>query len=73
VSRSAGVAERFPVELGDLVLPDPEDADDLAVRLRRCRRELDSCRRRVAPLGADLRARSWADVAAEMVRVVEGG
>jgi glycosyltransferase involved in cell wall biosynthesis len=73
VSRSAGVAERFPVEVGDLVLPDPEDADDLAVRLRQCRSRLDDCRRLVAPLGAALRSRSWADVSAEMVRVVEAG
>jgi glycosyltransferase involved in cell wall biosynthesis len=73
VSRSAGVAERFPVELNDLVLPDPEDVDDLALRLKRCRGELGSYRRLITPLSASLRSRSWADVAAEFVRVVEGG
>jgi glycosyltransferase involved in cell wall biosynthesis len=73
VSRSAGVAERYPPEFQDLVLPDPEDAEDLARRVRRCRVELDACRRGVAPLCAVLRARSWDDVAVEIVALVEQG
>ena len=36
VTRTAGVAERYPVELQDWLLPDPDDAADLADRLRRC-------------------------------------
>ena len=35
VSARAGVAERYPAELSDLLLPDAEDADDLAARLER--------------------------------------
>ena len=38
VSADAGVAERYPPDLADLLLPDPEDAADLAARLERWRR-----------------------------------
>ena len=34
VSRGAGVAERYPDALNDLLIPDPEDSADLAARLR---------------------------------------
>jgi glycosyltransferase involved in cell wall biosynthesis len=71
VSRSAGVAERYPPALEDLLLPDPEDAQDLARRVRVCRAALGAYRRRVAPLGETLRARSWDDVAGEIVALVE--
>src|SRR5579863_9026446 len=37
VSQSAGVAERYPADLNDLLLPNPEDARDLAIRLIRWR------------------------------------
>jgi glycosyltransferase involved in cell wall biosynthesis len=73
VSGSAGVAERFGVELSDLVLSDPEDVADLALRLKRCRLELGCYRRLITPLAASLRSRRWEDVAAEFVRVVEEG
>jgi glycosyltransferase involved in cell wall biosynthesis len=71
VSRAAGVAERFPQELSELILPDADDALDLAVRLRRCRDGLAHYRELVAPFGAALRQRTWADVAADVVRLVE--
>jgi glycosyltransferase involved in cell wall biosynthesis len=71
VSQAAGVAERYPPELQDLVLPDPEDVEDLARRIARCRESLESFRRRAAAFGAVLRSRSWHDVAAEIVTLVE--
>ena len=71
VSRSAGVAERYPMELEDLLLPDPTDADDLAVRLLRWRDGIDQCRRRIAPLGASLRAWTWPDMAAQICALAE--
>jgi len=70
VSAAAGVAERYPPELADLVLPDPEDAAALADRLRTWRRDLESWPARVAPLAADLRAYTWDDMAAAFVRAV---
>jgi glycosyltransferase involved in cell wall biosynthesis len=68
VSVGAGIAERYPPELADLVLPDPEDAAALADRLRAWRRDLEAWPARVAPLAADLRAYTWDDMAAAFVR-----
>ena len=70
VSASAGVAERYPPELADLLLPEPDDAHDLAARLRRWRARPDSFRARVAPLSARLRAYTWDDMAAAFVRTI---
>ena len=55
VSRSAGVAERYPVELDELLLPDAENADDLAERMLHWRSRIDEFKRRIAPFGATLR------------------
>jgi glycosyltransferase involved in cell wall biosynthesis len=70
VSAAAGVAERYPPELSDLLLPDPEDATALADRLRSWRRDLDAWPARVAPLAGTLRAYTWDDMAAAFVRAV---
>lgn len=67
VSGTAGVAERYPAELGELLLPDPGDVGDLVARLRRWRADIAGWKRRVAPLGAALRAWSWRDMAAQIV------
>lgn len=71
VSASAGVAERYGEELGGLLLRRPWDADELAEKLSRWRASVDEWRRRFAPLGERLRARSWAEMAAEFVSLVE--
>lgn len=60
VSASAGVAERYPPELAELLLPNPDDATDLAARLRRWRDT--SFRERVRPLSERLRAHTWDDM-----------
>jgi glycosyltransferase involved in cell wall biosynthesis len=70
VSACAGVAERFPDSLHELVLPDPEDAADLAARLHRVAADLPGWRYKVAELGEKLRRRSWADMAHDMVTVI---
>jgi glycosyltransferase involved in cell wall biosynthesis len=62
VSANAGVAERYPADLADLLLPDPDDAADLAARLRRWRDDTTAARERVRPLGERLRAHTWDDM-----------
>ena len=71
VSASAGVAELYPVELSDLLLGDPESADELADKLRAWRERLPEQRDRCAPLCARVRARSWDAMAAEFVGLAE--
>jgi glycosyltransferase involved in cell wall biosynthesis len=71
VSRQAGVAERYPPALSEMLLPDPEDADDLAARLLGWRRSMGRWRKEFAPLAAELGRRTWADVAADFVALAE--
>lgn len=70
VSAGAGVAERYPADLAELLLPDPEGAADLAARLRHWRRNLDAFRGRVAPFAEALRADTWDVMARNFLRVV---
>ena len=71
VSSAAGIAERYPPELTDLLLPDPDDAAALADRLRAWRRDLESWPARIAEFAANLRTRTWDDMAAEFVHHAE--
>lgn len=66
VTNSAGVAERYPLELSDLLLGDPPEADDLARRLRLWRADMSGYRSRVAQFGAELRQRTWTDMSSEI-------
>jgi glycosyltransferase involved in cell wall biosynthesis len=66
VSASAGVAERYPADLADLLLIDPDSANELADRLRHWRANREAFALRVRPLADALRARSWDDMAREI-------
>lgn len=70
VSRSAGVAERYPHDLSDMLLNDPDDVEELMDVLARWRREPDAWKQRVAPLGRELRAYGWRDMARAFVETV---
>ena len=72
ITRTAGIAERYPETLHDLLIPDPEDASDLAARLRRWRDGLPSSRAAVAGFSGQLRSTTWDDMAARFVAIVEG-
>jgi len=71
VSAAAGVAERYPPDLADLVLADPEDAGELADRLRHWRANADSLPDRVGPFADELRRRTWADMARDIHDLIE--
>jgi glycosyltransferase involved in cell wall biosynthesis len=70
VTRVAGVAERYPCELSDLLLDDPPQAEDLVSRLRRWRADMTSYRQRVARFGELLRQRTWTDMSREIVELI---
>ena len=71
VSGIAGVTERFTDDLRPLVLPDRPTAVDLAAALTGWRRDPDGWRRRLTTVSAQLRARSWDHMAADVARAVE--
>ncbi|MBL9085045.1 MAG: glycosyltransferase family 4 protein [Planctomycetales bacterium] len=68
VSATAGVAERYPTELGDLLIADVENAVVLADRLRLVLSDIDSFRRRCVSFGEILRGRTWDDMSREIAR-----
>jgi glycosyltransferase involved in cell wall biosynthesis len=71
VTRTAGVAERFPRALEDLLLESPPSARDIAGRLRRWRTDATGFARRVGAFASCLRERTWSHMAAEIVDLVE--
>jgi glycosyltransferase involved in cell wall biosynthesis len=71
VSRSAGVAERYPAELAELLLNNPEDAEELAQRLANAVRNRQEYAPHVRRLGEEWLGYSWDDMAAAMVRLIE--
>lgn len=70
VSQSAGVAERYPAGLKDLLLVDPESVDDLVSRLLKWRSHEEEYRVVVAAMSRQLRTHTWNDMAAQVVRLV---
>jgi glycosyltransferase involved in cell wall biosynthesis len=71
VSRSAGVAERYPSELAGLLLDNPEDAHELAQRLTSAVRDRHQYAPHIRRLGDEWLAYSWDTMAAAMVRLIE--
>ncbi len=71
VSACAGVAERYPPTLVEMILPDPVDPADLAARLLRWRSNMNYWRDRFLPLSKALRRYTWADMARRIVSIVE--
>jgi glycosyltransferase involved in cell wall biosynthesis len=71
VSAQAGVAERYPPELHDLLIPDPEDAADLADRLRHWRNNLGRIAADVLSLSNSLRSHTWDRMAEQIVQLVQ--
>ena len=71
VTSTAGVAERIPPELKDFLIPDPRDARDVARRLREWWSARDRYVEAQLALAQVLRRRSWDDMAAEVLTVIE--
>jgi glycosyltransferase involved in cell wall biosynthesis len=70
VSRAAGVVERIPESMHDLLLHDPDDAAELAARLRAWRESTGHYRTTALALSAELRARTWDDMAQLMATLI---
>lgn len=68
VTGQAGVVERFEADLDECVLPADVSADVLAGRLQAWIADPDGWRQRAASTAALMRARSWDDMAADIVQ-----
>ena len=71
VTRSAGVVERFDGAMTEGLLPDGISPVQLADRLRSWRADVQGWQARAAATAARLRARSWTDMACELVSVAQ--
>ncbi len=71
VSATAGVTERYPPHLSDLLLPDPEDAANLATRLRHWRGNSQQYSKLVNSLSEELRSYTWDDMAQRILKTIE--
>lgn len=71
VSRASGIVEQYPANLADLIIPDAEDAEEIAARLARWRSSIDAWRERIAPFSAALRSHTWRSMAEQMVARIE--
>lgn len=72
VSAGAGVAERYDAEFAPLLLPDPENVEDLVQRLWDWRSNTEYWRSAFRRFGERLRAYSWKDMAREIVSIAAG-
>ena len=71
VSRASGIAEQYPAELAELIIPDAEDVGDLAARLVRWRSAADAWREKIRPFSAALRDHTWRRMAEQIVAIIE--
>jgi glycosyltransferase involved in cell wall biosynthesis len=71
VSAQAGVAERYPPDLHDLLIPDPENSAALADRLIHWRGNLERIKDQVIPFSNSLRSNTWDHMAERIVQVVQ--
>ena len=71
VSARAGIAERYPAELHDLLISDSEDSDTLVDRLVNWRDNLEKYRAAVIPLSNSLRSYTWEHMAERIVQIVQ--
>ena len=71
VSRSAGVAERYPEGLADLLIDDPNDSAELVRRLSSWRERLEAYRGAIAPVAESFRSYTWDQMAAQIIECVE--
>jgi len=67
VSSAAGVAERYRLEDAPLLIPDPENIDDLAARLKQWRLHMPEWAARFKIFGDTLRSYGWQDMAGRIV------
>ncbi|MFH5805796.1 glycosyltransferase, partial [Alienimonas sp. DA493] len=70
VTETAGVAERLPADLADLLLPAPPNAATLAERLRAWRANRAALAARTRAFSEELRSRDWEAMAAEFVALL---
>jgi glycosyltransferase involved in cell wall biosynthesis len=71
VTKSAGIAERYPAALDHLLIRDPGDTAELCGRLRHWRARMDEYRAAIADFSRELRSRTWEHACSQIVDLIE--
>jgi glycosyltransferase involved in cell wall biosynthesis len=71
VTSDAGVAERYPAALSELLIRNPEDADALAGMMLRWRIALNHWKRNITSFSQTLRQHTLETMAAQIVSIAE--
>ena len=71
VSARAGVAERYPQTLQDLLMSNPDDAEDLVLKLKKWRSHQEDYKSLVFSLSQELRSYTWDDMAKNILAAIE--
>ena len=71
VSAGAGVAERYPANLSELLLPDPNNHEDLVRRLLAWRQKKIEIQALIQPFSTLLRSYTWDDMAQRIVALID--
>jgi len=67
ITVTAGIADRYPENVRDLLVQDPNDVAGLVAQMRAWRRNPEDAARRLAPFSEKIRGHSWDDMAREIV------
>ena len=70
VSADAGVAERYSPQLQDLLLPNPDHANDLVIRLQKWQQDKQYYNKLVLSLSQELRNYTWDDMAKSIWQII---
>jgi glycosyltransferase involved in cell wall biosynthesis len=71
VTASAGIAERYPSSLHNLLIDDPSDAAELCSRLRDWRKRMMQYKADISDFSRELRAHTWDHACAQVVELIE--
>lgn len=71
VSQSAGIAERFPCNLRELLIDDPDSVAELTARLLRWRAKILEWKDQVIPFSETLRRHSWTLMCERILAICE--
>lgn len=70
VSGNAGVAERYPETLQDLLMSNPDDVEDLVLKLKKWRSHQDHYQKLISTLSQELRNYTWDDMAKNILTAI---
>jgi glycosyltransferase involved in cell wall biosynthesis len=71
VSADAGVAERYPETLQDLLMSNPDDVEDLVLKFKKWRSHQDDYKKLVFSLSQELTSYTWDDMAKNILAAIE--